>query len=328
MRQFEIIETFEQIKLLADKRRLAILRKLMAGPATLTQLGEAMQEHPAWIRHHVKQLEQAGLVELVETRITSGVVEKFYRAQAGGLLLQELVLPDIPSIPAVIFSGSHDLAVELLARELVKKLNIMILPVGSLDGLVTLRQGLCNFSGCHLLDINGEYNLPFIRHIFPDRTVLVFTLAHREQGLMTAPGNPKTIHSLADLTRSDVTFINRNPGSGTRLWLDRQLMDLTLPIDTVRGYKNVTNTHTECARLVQDGAADVALGLHAAAFQHGLGFIPLFQERYDLVIPQEQLDLLQPLLELLPTRTFRRAVSGLTGYDTTHTGEQIPIQET
>jgi putative molybdopterin biosynthesis protein len=325
LRQFEIIQTFEQIKLLADRRRLAILRKLMAGPATLTQLGEAMQEHPAWIRHHVKQLEQAGLVELVETRITSGVVEKFYRAQAGGLLLQELILPDIPFLPSVIFSGSHDLAVELLARKLTKKLNIMILPIGSLDGLVTLRQGLCHLCGCHLLDINGEYNLPFIRHFFPDRTVLVFTLAQREQGLITAPGNPKTIHSLADLIRSDVTFINRNPGSGTRLWLDRQLQTLSLPIEAIRGYKNVTNTHTECARLVQVGAADVALGLHAAAFQHGLGFIPLYKERYDLVIPHEHLDLLQPLLELLPTRAFRSAVSALTGYDTTHTGEQIPI---
>jgi molybdate-binding protein/DNA-binding HxlR family transcriptional regulator len=325
LQQFEIIKAFDQIKLLADKRRLAILRKLMAGPATLTQLGEAMQEHPAWIRHHVKQLELAGLVELVETRVTAGVVEKFYRARAGGMLLQELVLPDIPSIPSVIFSGSHDLAVELLAQKLAKKLNIMILPVGSLDGLVSLRQGLCHLSGCHLLDVNGEYNLPFIRHFFPDRTVLAFTLAHREQGLMTAPDNPKAIRSLTDLTRCDVTFINRNPGSGTRLWLDRQLQTQSLASEHIRGYKNTVNTHTECARLVQDGKTDVALGLHAAAFQHNLGFIPLFQERYDLIIPQEQMKLLQPLLNILQTRPFRRAVSGLIGYDTTHTGEQIPL---
>jgi putative molybdopterin biosynthesis protein len=67
------------------------------------------------------------------------------------------------------------------------------------------------------------------------------------------------------------------------------------------------------------------LSTTSAAFQHGLGFIPLYKERYDLVIPHEHLDLLQPLLELLPTRAFRRAVSALTGYDTTHTGEQIPI---
>jgi len=325
MLQFKIIKAFEQIKLLSDSRRLAILRKLMARPATLTQLGEELGEHPAWVRHHVMQLEQAGLVELVETRITSGVTEKFYCAIAGGLLLQELILPDNPSLPSVIFSGSHDLAVELFARQLGKQLNIMILPIGSLDGLVALRQGVCHFSGCHLLDVTGEYNLPFIRHLFPDRSMLVFILAEREQGLMTTLGNPKNIQSLQDLARSDVSFINRNPGSGTRLWLDRQLHAQSIPIEQIRGYENTTSTHTECAKLVLEGKADVALGLHAAAFQHNLGFIPLFQERYDLVIPKEQVGLLHPLLEFIQTSAFRQSVAGLIGYDTTHTGEQIPI---
>jgi putative molybdopterin biosynthesis protein len=325
MQQFEIIKEFEQIKLLADSRRLAILRKLMARPATLTQLGEALGEHPAWVRHHVKQLELAGLVELVETHVTSGVVEKFYRAHAGGLLLQELIMPEDTALPSVIFSGSHDLAVELFAHQLEKYLNIMILPVGSLDGLVTLRQGLCHLSGCHLLDVSGEYNLPFVRHFFPDRPVLIFTLAQREQGLMTAPGNPKTIRSLADLARPEVTFINRIPGSGTRLWLDHQIQALDIPVKSIRGYENVARTHTECAQLVQDGKADVALGLHAAASQHALGFIPLFQERYDLVLPREQAEMLKPLLDRIQTKSFRRSVESLVGYDTTHTGEQIPL---
>ena len=325
MQQFEIIKAFEQIKLLADTRRLTILRKLMAGPATLTQLGEAMGETPAWVRHHVKLLELAGLVELVETHISSGVVEKFYRAHAGGLLLQELILPEDTALPSVIFSGSHDLAVELLARQLEKELNMMILPVGSLDGLVALRQGLCHLSGCHLLDVNGEYNLPFIRHFFPDRVVLVFTLAQREQGLMTAPGNPKTIHSLEDLARSDVTFINRIPGSGTRLWLDRRLQALAIPVKSIQGYENVARTHTQCALQVQDGKADVALGLHAAAHQDQLDFIPLFHERYDLVIPQEQIKMLRPMLDTLQSAAFRRSIESLVGYDTIHTGEQIPL---
>jgi putative molybdopterin biosynthesis protein len=325
MQQFEIIKEFEQIKLLADARRLAILRKLMARPATLTQLGEALGETPAWVRHHVKQLELAGLVELVETHITAGVVEKFYQARAGGLLLQELIMPEETSQPSVIFSGSHDLAVELFAHHLEKYLNIMILPVGSLDGLVTLRQGLCHLSGCHLLDVSGEYNLPFVRHFFPDRPVQVFTLAQREQGLMTASGNPKSIHSLADLARQDVKFINRNPGSGTRIWLDHQIAMLGIPAGNIPGYENSARTHTECARFVKEGKVDVALGLHAAASQQALAFIPLFHERYDLVIPQEQAGLLKPLLDTIQTKTFRRSVESLVGYDTSHTGEQIPL---
>jgi putative molybdopterin biosynthesis protein len=253
------------------------------------------------------------------------VVEKFYRACAGGLLLQELILPEDPSIPSVIFAGSHDLAVEILANQIRNQYNMMILPVGSLDGLVALRQDLCHLSGCHLLDISGEYNLPFIRHIFPDRTVRIFTLAQREQGLMIRPGNPKAIHSLEDLARTEIFFVNRNSGSGTRLWLDRQLQQRNIPSKNIRGYENMVRTHTECAKLVQSGAADAALGLRAAAYQNKLDFIPLFHERYDLVIPQNHLEFLQPLLDTVQTDSFRRSVDGLTGYDTTHTGEQIPL---
>ena len=319
------LRSFEQLKLMADPRRLAILRQLMAGPASLTLLGKALGVHPAWVRHHLKQLETAGLVELVETRIQSGVVEKFYRARAGGFLIQELILPENPARPVIVFSGSHDLAVELLANQLSNHLDVLTLPVGSLDGLVTLRQNLCNLSGTHLLDPGGEYNLPFIRHFFPDRAMHVVTLANREQGLMTVAGNPKAIRSLADLVRADVTFINRNPGSGTRLWLDNHLRTQAIPIESIHGYENAVSTHTECALLVQTGKADVALGLQAAARQFGLSFLPLFHERYDIVFAQEQSTMLAPLLDVLQTSTFRRGVEALTGYETMHTGEQIPL---
>jgi len=270
-------------------------------------------------------LEQAGLVEIVETRVTSGVVEKFYRAKAGGLMLQKLILPETPGHPAVVFSGSHDLAVELLARILSKHLDVLTLSVGSLDGLMTLRQGLCHLSGAHLLDSNGEYNTPFVQHIFPDRPMQMLTLAHREQGLMTAPGNPKGIRSLVDLARADVNFINRNAGSGTRLWLDHQLKAMGIAAENIRGYKTTVSTHTASAWAVFSGEADAAVGLRAAAHPLGLNFIPLFHERYDLIFPQEQVELLGPLLDTLQTGTFRRGVEGLTGYETLHTGEQIPL---
>jgi len=153
----------------------------------------------------------------------------------------------------------------------------------------------------------------------------VITLAYREQGLMTAPGNPKAIRSLADLARQDVSFINRNPGSGTRLWLDRHLQESGIPTEKVNGYANFVNTHTACGRAVQSGAADVALGLRATAHQLGLDFIPLFHERYDLIYTQEQSQLLEPLMDTIQTLPFRQGVNALHGYDTTHTGELIPL---
>jgi molybdate-binding protein len=323
--QVERLSAFEQIKLLADKRRLSILRHLMASPASLTQLGHVLGQHPAWVRHHLLRLEQAGLVEIAGTREVNGAVEKIYRARANAFLLQEMILPEQSNIPSAVFSGSHDMAIELLAAELADQLNLTVLPIGSLDGLLALRQGLCHLSGCHLLDPGGEYNLPYIRHFFPDRITLVMTLAQREQGLMTAPGNPKSIRGMFDLAREDVVFINRNAGSGTRIWLDQKLHSLGIPPAAVRGYGTTTSTHTESARRVERGEADLALGLHAAAHQFGLHFIPLFQERYDIVLPEEQVGMLHPLLDSLQTSHIRQALKSLPGYDVTHTGEQIPL---
>ncbi len=325
MSSIQPLQSFDQLKLLADPRRRAILQELMLGPASLTMLGKTLGEHPAWIRHHLKQLEAAGLVELVETKIQSGVVEKFYSSRAGGYMVQELILPPDRGRPVVVFSGSHDLAVELLTQLISTHLDILTLTIGSLDGLMTLRQNLCTISGAHLLDPGGEYNLPFIRHIFPDRVMQVVTLVHREQGLMTVSGNPKGIHSLADLAREDVIFVNRNPGSGTRLWLDHQLKAMDISSASIHGYPSAFSTHTACASLVQAGKADVTLGLRAAAHQFGLDFIPLFHERYDLIFTQEHCKSLDPLLDTLQSITFHRRVDALTGYDTTHTGEQIPL---
>lgn len=322
MQNVEPLHSLNKIKLLADSRRMAILRLLMASPATLTQLARTLKQTPAWIRHHLKALEKADLIELAEIRTTGTVTEKFYRARAGAFLLQELVLPKSKK-PTVIFSGSHDLALEAAASSLSKYVNLLSLPVGSLDGLVNLRQGLCHISGAHLLDENGEYNTPYIRRFFPDREVDIFTLAHRTQGLMITAGNPKKIKGIGDLVHSTICIVNRNAGSGTRLWLDSQLRKLGIPSEKIKGYDRVVNTHSETASLVKRGQADAALGLQAAARQHGLDFIPLFDERYDLILPREQQKTLTPLLDYLQTGDFRRATEALTGYITVHSGEHI-----
>lgn len=324
MKNVDPIRTFEQIRLLADTRRMAILRSLMAAPATLTQLARALGESPAWIRHHIKLLQAAGLVEIVEIRTTGTVTEKYYDAKAGALLIQEIILPKGKK-PTVIFSGSHDLAIEVAATALSKYLNLLNQPVGSLDGLINLRQGLCHISGAHLLDENGEYNTPYVRRIFPDRAIKVITLAERTQGLMFRAGNPKEIRSISALARVGIRFVNRNAGSGTRLWLDNELKKSGIHPSAVRGYEREVKTHSEAAVLIANGKADVTLGLQAAASQHGLGFFPLFEERYDLVVPREREKALTPLLDYLQTRDFQRAAQSLTGYSTLHSGEQIPL---
>jgi len=324
MKKVEPIHSFGSIKLLADSRRLDILRLIMASPATLTQLARTLRKSPAWIRHHILALESANFIEVCEIRKTGKVTEKFYRAKADALLLQEIVLPKTKK-PALIFSGSDDLAIEVIAEHLQKQVTLLSLSVGSLDGLVNLRQGLCQISGSHLLDESGEYNRPFVRHLFPDRNMEIITLAHRTQGLMLASGNPEGVKKISDIANSSIRFVNRNAGSGTRLWLDKELSNLKIPANEVLGYDNIVKTHNEAAALIMNEKADVAVGLQAAAHQHGLDFVPLFEERYDLVLPRENKKVLMPLLDYLQTSDFRAKLHVLPGYNSTHTGEQIPL---
>ncbi len=324
MKKVETVNSFDKIKLLADPRRLDILRLLMASPATLTLLARTLKQSPAWIRHHILALESADLIEVGEVRKTGKVLEKFYRAKADALLLQEIILPKTKK-PTMIFSGSHDLALEGIAEYLEKHVTLLSMPVGSLDGLVNLRQGLCQISGSHLLDVTGEYNTPFVRHLFPDREVEVITLAHRTQGLILAGGNPKGIKKISDIAKPSIRFVNRNAGSGTRLWFDAELQKLKIPTEKINGYDQVVKTHSDAASAIRSGQADAALGLQAAAHQNGLDFISLFEERYDLVLPQENEKVLAPLLDYLQTSAFRTELNTLTGYNSAHSGEQISL---
>ncbi len=324
MKTVQPIQSFDKIKLLADSRRMEILRLLMDSPATLTHLARTLKQSPAWIRHHVLTLESADLIEVSEIRRTGKVTEKFYRAKGGAFLLQEIVLPKSKK-PAIIFSGSHDLALEEIAEHLSKHVAMLSLPVGSLDGLVNLRQGLCQISGAHILDETGEYNTPTVRHLFPDRDVELVTLAHRTQGLIVAAGNPKRIKNVSDIPRGNVKFINRNTGSGTRLWFDSELKKQKIDSNNITGYDNTAKTHSEAAVLISENKVDVSIGLQAAAHQHGLDFIPLFEERYDLILPRENEKVLSPLLDYLQTSSFRSGLNTLTGYNASHSGEQVTM---
>jgi putative molybdopterin biosynthesis protein len=324
MKSTSALQTFDQIKCLADARRLKILRLLMAEPATLTRLGAALGRSPAWVQHHLRALESAGLVEAGERRVTGRVTEQFYRAVAGAFLLREMILP-LEGKDVLLVSGSHDLALEQLAGELAPHLDLISQTVGSLDGLVNLRQGLCHLSGAHLLDSDGEYNVPTVRRLFPDRPAHLVTLAHRQQGLMVAPGNPEGIRSIADLADKRVAFLNRNPGSGTRVWFDREIGRQGIPTDRIRGYGAFVHSHTEAARAVEAGEAGAALGLEAAARLHHLAFVPLFVERYDLIFQGELTPALGLLFNGLVSASFRHEMASLPGYETTHTGEQIPL---
>ncbi len=251
MQPLGTINRQDQIAALSDEHRLAILRRLMCGPSTISRLGRDFERHPAWIRHHIKRLEAAGLVEPAGERTTRNYTEKFYRASASALAVHMLIAPDPGAKRLLVALGSDDFALQLLTEafnEMPGDFQIVASSVGSLDGLVALRQGLADVAGCHLFDAAADdYNVPYLRHLFPDRAVDVVTLAHREQGLMQAPGDKRKI-AIEDLADSRVRFVNRNPGSGTRVWLDARLRELGIPRERVKGYDIELRTHGEVAR--------------------------------------------------------------------------------
>ncbi len=227
----------------------------------------------------------------------------------------------------IVAIGSHDLALDLLSHLLSARYPGMGLSssnVGSLGGLIALKRGECHLAGSHLLDEeSGEYNLPYVRRLLPGQRMVIMNLVYREQGLIVAPGNPKGISSLEDLLREDVVFVNRQKGAGTRVLLDYRLKQMGLDPGRIQGYEREEYTHLAVAAAVASGAADVGLGVLAAARALGLEFIPLLKERYDLVIPREFYDspLLGPLLEIIRSEVFRTEVGRLGGYDTADSGK-------
>ncbi len=195
----------------------------------------------------------------------------------------------------------------------------------SRSALEQLALGHAHVAGCHLLDeATGTYNGPWARRLLPfPATVVTFAVWH--QGLMVAPGNPKQVRGVEDLARPDTFMVNREPGSGSRALLDRALAQAGVPTQALAGYGREAPGHLMVAQVVAMGLADAGVGVKAAAQAAGLDFIPLDQERYDLVIPDHFLDLdpVQELLAALRRPELRRQVESLGGYDTTNMGSPL-----
>lgn len=229
------------------------------------------------------------------------------------------------------FSGSHDLTVELLIRSMAERspaVEVSADFVGSLGGLMAVARGEAELCGVHLWDeTTGEYNVPFVKRVLPNRSVVLLTLVLRIQGLIVPDGNPLGLGGLSDLVRDGVRFVNRQPGSGTRVWLDVQLRSRGIRPENIDGYAEEEVTHLGVARAVAEQHADVGVGIKAAATAYGLGFVALGQERYDLVIPEELWESrsMKELRAVVGSESFKEAVQALGGYDVSETGRVLRL---
>ena len=222
--------------------------------------------------------------------------------------------------------GSNDLVLNLLIDRFKKHSNgyrIAANSAGSLGGLIALQEERAHIAGIHLLDEEtGEYNYPYIKRVLPGRKMVVMNLTYRIQGLIFKKGNPKQIKGLDDLRRTDIKFINRQRGSGTRVLLDLQLRKAGLSAPKISGYDQELDTHQAVANIIAEGKADVGLGIEAVASSFGLDFLPLFKEMYDLVIPAEKFKTkpISYLIRIIKSQSFKKEINQIGGYDTSDTG--------
>jgi putative molybdopterin biosynthesis protein len=229
----------------------------------------------------------------------------------------------------LVIIGSHDNTLDLLGDQIRKgncDVNISSSHVGSMGGLMAIKKKSCHMAGAHLLDpVDGSYNLSYVKKYLPDHGVKIVNLVMREQGLIIPGGNPKNIQSIEDLKTGTLRFINRQPGSGTRILFDYKLKQLGMEPGDILGYENDEYTHMSVAVAVLSGRADAGLGIKAAANALGLDFIPVITESYDLIIPERFFESpkVQVLLDTIRTDEFKDRVLALGGYGVEKTGQVL-----
>jgi putative molybdopterin biosynthesis protein len=268
---------------------------------------------------------EAFLLEIITAGYTPDEVEQsmrialdHWRASAGKT---DEALPDV-----LRFVGSHEPSLSLISAYFQKKhpeITFQLSFTGSLGGLIALAEKNADLAGSHLWDeYTDTYNESFVRKLLPGRKVALLTLAHRRVGLIVPLGNPLDIKSLSDLTKKGVRFVNRQSGSGTRVWLDAQLNRAGIDPSRIEGYQDEKMTQFEVARTVSKNQADVGLGVETAALSFGLDFQLLTTERYDLVIPAEkwELETIKSLRNWLNSPQAKAEINSLGGYDTAQTG--------
>ncbi len=241
---------------------------------------------------------------------------------AGEKVQIELLRPRQEIEATLVFIGSHDNILDVIANQLYKQrpaTRISSAHVGSMGGIMAIRRGEAHLAGTHLLDEeSGEYNISYIKRFLADVPLQLINLCYREQGLIVQKGNPLGIKGFAEIAGHELSFINRQNGAGTRLLTDKILRDLDIDPGSIQGYSHEEYTHMSVAAAIAGGSVDTGMGIRAAAVALNLDFVPVTEERYDLILPLKFLNdsKVGIVLDLLRNdRNFHEKVLSLGGYD-------------
>jgi putative molybdopterin biosynthesis protein len=232
-------------------------------------------------------------------------------------------------VRTIVITG-QDISLDILVKHL-EKTGIGIRPLrsfaGSLDSLISMYQGQSDIVSTHLLDGDtGQYNIPYIRKLLMGFSYVVINLVSRPAGLYVQKGNPKHISTWEDLGQKGLTLVNREKGSGARILLDEQLRLHDIASNQLVGYLSEESSHMGVAGKIALGEADVGVGIEKAAqIVAGVEFIPLIQERYDLVMLKSppNLEWIASVKQILNSDAFKHELTSIQGYDLSRTGEVI-----
>lgn len=229
---------------------------------------------------------------------------------------------------AVLLMGC-DPAFQILSRHVSRKSpdnRVHCLFASSHKALEGLAAGNAHMAGTHLHNTGeGQSNVTLANYLLAGLKAKVIGFSLLEEGLLVAQGNPLSINSVGDLTQTNVRFMNREPGAALRILLDDLLKRAGIPVTAVRGYHQEATTHAQAAYSVVCKVADAALGFRAMAHTYGLDFVPLTAVRCDLVVPYDMLNhpTVTMIMEVLQSRSLRRELQSLPGYDASFTGKTI-----
>lgn len=231
--------------------------------------------------------------------------------------------------PVIRLHASHGYAVAALP-ECVQGFQLDLQYMSAEDALESLSRNQCDIAGFHLPTVHLSEALlkTYSRFIQADQHQLMRFIT-RQQGLIISADNAKNISGLEDLIKPDVTFINREKGSGTRALLDELLHRADIPSGKIQGFNSEEFTHSAVAAYVAAGMADVGFGVQAAATRFGLNFIPIEKESYLLVCRKDFVDSLamERFQEMLSGERFASALSELPGYSSEQSGEIVSLDD-
>jgi putative molybdopterin biosynthesis protein len=267
-----------------------------------------------------------------QLRITRVALEEIFAVEQPPQWTEQRPITAAPGIYGNVILCGQDASLDLIANQVSARMpDVPILRsyTGSYNSLYLLYQGKVSIATDHLWDEKSEsYNLPYIEKLLPGLAVTVVRLFGRMTGIYVQPGNPKQIHAMKDLCRRDVTMINREKGSGTRILLDEKLKAAGISGGGINGYSNEQSSHITIAGAVARGEADVGLGTENAVRQvEGVEFIPLQKEWYDMVFltEREQDAVLQAILEFIHSNQFIKDLTQMGDYDFSQTGRRFTL---